>query len=244
MGSGASALGGSANHRTDAMDGDGSSSAGLELWDVERVAESLERDADLASLAPYARAHAVTGAAALSMDEAKLHSILQDVDSPPSVAPLALLERIQAAVPHSEPKSSTRSDIDNKDYEILGSDGVHTPAADEIPIGRDPLASPLATKKNDENDESPIETSDIISDSKDERKAGRGDADDEKSDNMHDMSAKYEEEEEEEEEEERDDRDHRSFKAQYDPASGQSFFAAFDLGVLNSKIPNGSEDGE
>ena len=242
MGSGASALSESANYRADAKDG-AEFSSGLALWDVERVAESLERDADLASLAPYARAHAVTGAAALSMDEAKLHSILQDVDSPPSVAPLALLERIQAAVPHSEPKSSTRSDIDNKGYEILGSDGVHTPAADEIPIGRDPLASPLATKKNDENDESPIETSDIISDSKDERKAGRGDADDEKSDNMHDMSAKYEEEEEEEEEE-RDDRDHRSFKAQYDPASGQSFFAAFDLGVLNSKIPNGSEDGE
>ena len=233
MGSGASALSESANYRADAKDG-AEFSSGLALWDVEHVAESLERDADLASLAPYARAHAITGAAALSMDEAKLHSILQDVDGAPPVTPSALFERIQAAVAHSEPKSSTRSDNNTKaDNECIGSDGVRAPAADDIPIGRDPLTS-LATKKNDE---SPIEKGDLISNSKDERKAGRENADGEKDDGMPDTSAKYDDEQKS------DDRDHRSFKAQYDPGTGRSFFAAFDLGVLTAKFSNGSEDG-
>ena len=49
--------------------------------------------------------------------------------------------------------------------------------------------------------------------------------------------------EESEDDVESDDEDYRSFKAQYDPKTGRSFFAA-DLGVLTAKISNGSEHGD
>ena len=230
MGSGASALSGSANYLAEVKDG-AESSAGLELWDVERVAESLERDADLASLAPYARALKITGAAALRMDEAKLEFVLQDVDDQPPVAPRALFERIQAAIPHSEPKSSTRSDKNEGDNVIIGSDGMNAPPADAIPIGHDPLTSLANT-----NDESLIEECGIIANAKEDDNVDN--INDDKTDNTNGIRAKYDDADE------KNDRDHRSFKAQYDPVTGRSFFAAFDFGVLNSKFLNGSEDGD
>ena len=76
MGSAASTRG---HHRQPASCLNVTSDDPLEKWGVERVAESLERDEQLAPLAPYARAHAIDGNAALSLGEMKLEEILDDL---------------------------------------------------------------------------------------------------------------------------------------------------------------------
>ena len=47
----------------------------IEKWDVERVAEYLDGDAECSAAAAYARSHTIDGAAALKMDEATLTKI-------------------------------------------------------------------------------------------------------------------------------------------------------------------------
>ena len=90
----------------------------LEEWSVERVAASLECDEQLATLAPYARAHAITGSAALGLDELKLEEIIDTL--PCYAVPRDVVEKIKAA--------ASRGGREKNDEEVRRGHRVLSPA--------------------------------------------------------------------------------------------------------------------
>jgi hypothetical protein len=107
MGSGASANGGRAADDYEPIEPPTEVSAvHLETWDVECLAQWLEVEVKSEALASYARAHAIDGATALSIDEAKFEVIVRDAGE--DVPLHFLFDRIRAAASPPESDMTTK----------------------------------------------------------------------------------------------------------------------------------------